>query len=213
MPRKRLVGTMAKKKPASAKVIAESALRQVKQLKREVEPKYVDLDTSTTVSTSGTIIYLHTIPEGDSDGARSGALINAKSVHGNMKLTIHGSATQTVVRLALVRVRDVNGGTPTISQCWSSGGTVGGTLALRNLQEAERYKVLWDKKVTLNSVSQPEKLVKFYQKLNSIKMRFNNTAGGNAECEGYGYFLFMISDEATNVPTVLYTTRFVFTDL
>ena len=119
-------------------------------------------------------------------------------------LSLNGSATTTRIRCMLVRDTRPNNSLPAVSDVLSSINV----NAFMNIDDQiKRFRVLHDKVIVLDSNNHREYVVKVYKKLNHhLKLNDTQTPVLN------DIFWLMVSDEATNTPSVSIQSRIRYYD-
>lgn len=174
-----------------------------------VEYKFYDTDDSVSLGTSGTIYNLAPIPQGDGSSSRDGRSIKLKSLFIKGSLQLNPSATTSRVRIMVVMKINNGLSAPVATDVLDT------VLmnSLRNLDNTDNIKVLYDKRFIIDSNRQSELYWQFYKKLNHRQQyQIGATAGVATVLERFGFYLIAFSDEATNTPTMLYTSRVRFID-
>lgn len=182
-----------------ALVLAKKVARMV-----NVEYKFYDYTTSQTPSSSGTIVNLFDPAQGDSATQRDGDSVKLMRVSGRINLDMHGSATTTSVRLILFRGKQENAVSYGVTDILQSASFV----APKAHHERFRSKILYDKTYSLVVGHNRTLNLNWNFKLfGHVQFVVNNTT-----IENGGLYMLLISDEATNVPTVTPYLRTSFTD-
>lgn len=194
--------------------LARYAYSGVKRLKRlvNVEQKKADTNiglTPTDAKTDTTYVsHLTAIAQGDTDQTRSGNSIKPLSLYVQGFVSKHASATATTVRMLIVRDKmqtaDSIPGTGTIIDS-DAGYQINAPL---NNETVGRFDILKDVKILVDSQT-PKRLFKYFITLDG-HIRYNGATSGDIQKNGL--FCCLVSDEATNTPTVAYTSRLTFAD-
>lgn len=180
--------------------------KRVNKLLAGIEVKYHDLQpiSQTPTSTTGVVLNISDLDEGDTVLTRSGEKVHAKRVWFKGEITIHASASKTKVRCMVIRQK--NNQVPAINGILQSG-----TI---NAPHSHQYRkltaVLMDRTYVLNSVSNP--MIQFNYNLKVDKNIAYSGAAGTDLADG-SIYLVLISNEATNTPTVSGYSRLSFTDM
>lgn len=188
--------------------VAYRAFKGVNYLKGIInsEKHHHTLNSSVTPSTSGSVISLHEIAQGDTDSTRTGNSILAKSLAFRFLINMNPSATQTYVRILLIQDKQQIADTgPSITDVLHSASV----QSLLLIQHIGRFQVLHDQVVDLDNSLRTTKMTKLYKKLHT-HIRYNGSAA--SDIQKNGYYLMVLSNEATNTPTVFYNTRLSFYD-
>ncbi len=190
---------------------AAQALAVAYSVKKLINVEYLRIATSFTAApnTTGSVVNMTAIAQGDTITNRQGNKIRAKQLLVQGKIQLHASATDSHVRMVLVR--DNNGSTvaPTIAELYGSAGNMlNNLLKVGDPQTNSRFSILWDKLVLINSDT-PTKGVHYTQSLDH-HIFFTGTAGTD---EGKGHiWLMIVSNEATNDPIVNILCQVVYID-
>ena len=181
---------------------AAKALTVAYAVKKLLNVEYKSLTTSFTVdpNSTGAVLHLTGMGQGDDFGERIGRKIRLKSINVQGSIVINASATATILRMMIVR--DNNGTTtqPAITDLFASASVFATNLNKRgDPQSNSRFSVLMDKFVQLDAVRQSQVKVKHYSQ-QDFHVYYSGTA---ATDEGKGaLYLFIASNEATNDPVV-----------
>lgn len=178
-------------------------------VKYYLNPEYKFLDwTNTTISPTAPEVYGDPswLAAGTSETTRTGNTVKFTSIQMHFSLTKATAATQTIVRLVLVSDISSNGVAPAYTDVFSSTSP----LAFVNKNNGRRFHILMDRLVTLDS-SYPQKIFRFYKKLQHHVKYLGNNASDAAL--GQGAIFFMVcSNESTNAPLVSTRSRVRFLD-
>lgn len=174
-----------------------------------VEFKNVDTSFSSSVDSSGTIQNIMSISQGDSNSQRDGRSVKFVSIALKGRMEINTSAVTTNVRVLLVRQLNMNQTLPTVLDVLQTS-TIN---SLRNLDNTDNVKVLYDKRWNLDPNSYNQKLFSINRKLN-IRPQYaiGNTGGGLTALERNGIYLLLLTSEAANTPTIAFESRLRFID-
>lgn len=191
---------------------SNKALRLARYAVRNLNVEYKFFDTGSTSalsSTAATILNLAPIPRGDSSSDRDGRSIKLKSLFVKGSLQLNASATTSRVRILIVLKINNNLLAPTALDVLD-------TLqmnSLRNLNNTDNIKVMYDKRFVIDVNRQSEIFFQFYKKLSHRQQyEINSTAGVATVLERMGFYIIAFSDEPTNTPNMLYTSRVRFID-
>lgn len=171
-----------------------------------VEFKQHNIQTAYTASTTGQIAQWTNIAQGDSDSTRDGSSIKIASIFARGYVQIHASATASIVRLILVLDKQTNQAIYASTDLLLTDEV---TSPL-NIDNGRRFKVLWDKVITL-SQDKPIVQFKYFKKL-PIHIRYDNSAAAITSLTQSSLSLLRLSNEATNTPTVHIDARLRYVD-
>jgi len=171
--------------------------------------KYDVSDTVAAVDTTGNVIHLNPVAQGDTDDTRDGNSILSKSIAVKLQCGKHASATASILRAMLVvDTQQVADTAPTVADILDSTGNK--VSAFLNSNSVGRFKILQDKRFQLTSTTLIERFISFGASLKGMHCRFNGTAG--TDMQKNAVYLVLVSDEAANCPSVQYTSRYSFYD-
>lgn len=186
--------------------------RDVKTIKNMVNVEYKahDNDNSTTPSSSGSLILLNGISQGDGESNRDGVQVRYKSCEHSVVVSQHTSATQTILRWLLFIDLQPDGSTPGMSEVLDTSSAPA-YMAARNLDNRSRFLILKDKSFAMSSTGTRMHAWKYFRKLD-LKTLYTGTGSLIGNIKNHSLFLLLVSSEATNTPTVVYHNRLRFID-
>lgn len=205
MVRRRPMRRFRRRGRRSTKAVAYKALKLAKKANKLPELKQNEITWSaTSVSSSGTMEELSVVAAGTGNNQKVGDRINPTSLRFRGTMNIHASATSSLVRLIIFR--------------WNSGlftTTVGDILVAGTIKsfksQDKRFEseILYDRVFKLNSVERPELFFQGKLKLKKPIAYAGGASAANRNSIGY----LILSDEATNTPTVDISSRMWFRDV
>lgn len=150
------------------KLSSSRVMRDVQQLRSliNVERKFLDLQLAPTAiagSGAGNVVLMNGIAQGADYNQRNGNSIKMNSVHIEGFLTLDASQANDCIKLSLILDRQPNGTIATFGDCYDLT-TVPGSIALRNSDTVDRYKVLKTKDVVLSTAGKTKVFFKFLYK-------------------------------------------------
>ncbi len=191
---------------------AAQALTVAYAVRKLINVEYHRVAVSFTAdpNTSGAVVNLTAIAQGDDTNDRQGNKIRLKQLLVQGKITLN-STTATDSHVRMVIVRDNNGSTtqPSIAELYGSvANFTNNLLKVGDPQTNSRFSVLWDKFIIVDT-DKPSKAVAYSQSLDSHCF----FSGTGATDEGKGaIYLFISSNEATNDPVVNILGQVVYID-
>ncbi len=189
------------------------ALKKVNKLMKAIERKRIDTKISSTSGTAGTIVPLSlTQPGSDGEADRIGNKISLSSIYFPYSIRMNTADDFVQMRVMIVLDKQVNGATFALADLLQFTATEENIVSPYNLDGALRFKVLYDKKHSLNQGARPNLTAKMYSPLNGILARYSGATAVIGGVENTGLFLVHISDEATNSPVILGQARVRFRD-
>jgi hypothetical protein len=204
MPKRIPYATMAKQ-------VYGDVLPYMKSLKNllNVEDKYVDVANTAGFSSTATLILLNGVLQDDTENGRVGISIKSVSLDFNMTLTINSSATATYVRMFIVRDEQPNGAAFTYGTFVSSQTDV---RTLTNVNFEQRFYTYADELFALNSNGQQNQVFRTRIPINFHTYFDDSDVGDVTDISKNSLYLVLVSNEATNTPTIGYYSRYWFVD-
>jgi len=183
------------------------------------EQKVIDTGTVTTTSDqTGDVYLLNGVAIGTDFDARIGRKINLKSIYARFHFQSPGSQTGDHIRVMLVYDSQVN--SPVAVPLVTDILKVADFLSPMNLNNRDRFKVLYDKSVTMSGVTVAAgaitggtpipKTLKCYKKLN-LDQIFSGTAATIGSIATGAIYLLVISLQ-DDLNTTYYNVRIRFED-
>jgi len=168
-----------------------------RRMMMDPEKKSVDSDFGFPVTQGGTFTFLNGVAQGVTQTTRIGRRALFASVHLNWCIGLNPTNQKPqCVRMSLLLDKQPNGGFPLAGQIYTQQTTILAPLGMRNLDEVNRFKVLWSKKVRLNLGQQVNMGTLFKRlRLSSVYA----TAGPAITDITNNSLLVYVSGDATNV--------------
>lgn len=165
-----------------------------------------DFAQTDTPANTGLITHITGMAQGDTDSSRSGNSIYVRGLLLRYTSTINASATNTFVRVMVVRDnQQVGDNVPTVANVLDSLTVI----SPLNNETVGRFSVIYDKVHTLQVANNTAGYVKQYFKMNS-HVRYNGA--GASDIQKNGLYVLTLSSEATNTPSVAWQTRLFYRD-
>ncbi len=196
-------------KASQALHTATAALALAKMLKSliNVERKYNINANSVLAVNTGVSYLLNGTAQGDDDTDRNGRSVKATSVFTRLSVAKNALATNTAVRLIVYWDRQANGAAPATTDVLETASY----LSALNKDYGKRFSVVWDTTCSVNTAGTTFKLIKRYAKLNR-HVEYIGTTSGIGSIGANALYIMLISNEATNTPTVAFNNTFRFID-
>ncbi len=191
---------------------AARALAVAYAVKKLINVEFKTITTSFTSdpNTTGSVVNLTAIAQGDTIANRQGNKIRSKYLKVSGNVRINASATSTHLRLVIVRDNNGNTTQPAIADLFPDVGSFfGNKNKSGDPQSNSRFTVLWDKFIMLDVVGLEQVPIGWSTELDH-HIYFTGT-GATDEGKGHLY-LFIASNEATNDPAVQVDSMFKFID-
>lgn len=190
---------------------AKYAWQGVKYLTGLVNSEMYKFDSQQSgqpATSSGSVIHLTAIAQGDGDGARTGNSIMVRSVNikGNLIFNTGASKLFQPVRLIVFQDSQQVGDTyPTTTQLLENATT----YSHLNSDTVGRFKILHNKVYNLNTGANAGIVYQINLPMQS-HVRYNGTAG--TDIQKGGLYLLWMSNETVNYPTIDYEARVSYHD-
>lgn len=183
---------------------AWSATKYIKSL-INVETKFFDVtQTGLSISSSGSIYPLSQIAGGSAYNQRDGNSVKAVSNLCRLSAVLNSPAESVFIRCIIFTDAEQRASTPAVSDVLESVGY----LSPINHINGSRFQVVSDTllvlKKDMNAISK-----KYFRKLNS-HIKFSSATSTDTK-EG-NFYMLLLSDQATNVPTVNFLNRLRYVD-
>ncbi len=196
-----------------AKHPGKLALKKVNKMMRNTEKKRIDTSVSSLASTTAIITPISlTAPGSDGDADRIGNVIALESVLCNYSLRMNTADDFTNIRVMIIKDKQVSGSQFAIADLLQYTSSEVAVTSPLNLDGALRFKVLYDRKHSLNQGAKPNATAKFWRNLGGIKARYSGATAVIAGVKNTGLFIVFLSDKSMNQPTIVYQTRVRFSD-
>jgi hypothetical protein len=172
-----------------------------------VEFKHFDVFDSANVTDGLTIVQLSNIAQGDTVSTRDGDSCKVTNMLLSITSKIHASATNSFVRVMLVRDNQTNGAIFTTANLLEGDEY----LSPANPSNKDRFTIYYDKLFALSNTG--EGCVKDnMNKEVSFHIQFGAATAAITSLRGKSLALCFISDESTNYPTIDYRSRLTYVD-
>lgn len=194
--------------------LAQKAWSATKYLKGLVNSEKFNADRSFTLGAVQSDIYgLVRIAQGDGESERTGNSILCRSIYLRGFMQVNSAVSgNTRVCLCLVQdtqqIADTN---PTVLDIFNSLNPEAMINRSNTNNTAGRFKIIWRKNYNLTPAtgSTPSINIDKYFKVYS-HVKYNGS--GSQDLQKNGYYLVMLTSEATNFPTISLTSRVNYHD-
>ncbi len=173
------------------------------------ETHYIDTSFTDPVSSTATIEDLSLVAQGDTEVTRSGNSILFKDILMRFAVTQHVNATTTFIRMVIFIDHQNDGVQITHAELMDITGS---TLSHLNKDVGKRVTILKDMYIELDDSRSQSWSSKVYFSLANIRAKYIGTGATAASLGSNSLHIFMMSDQATNTPTVSWESRVKFYD-
>lgn len=178
-----------------------------------VEKKFIDNSVTAAVSNTAQITLINGVATGTDNTERTGDSIKMSGIRLNGYYTLNASATNDLIRVAIIMDRQVNGSAPSYTDIYES---TGGVVAQRNKNTVDRFVVLKDYQLQLSTAGDTIKKIDCYIKLASggkdVHTKYNGNTNGIASVYTNAVYLVVLGTQPTNTSTQSIITRVRFID-
>jgi len=172
-----------------------------------VEVKFSDIAIGpvTTLNTAASMVCLNGIATGTDYNQRIGREIVLRSNLTRINVVVGANNTNTIVRCILFMDMQANGAVATVTQLLQATNV----YSPLNLNNRDRFKVIWDKQYALNSTTNYNIFEKWYAKIKKSCTYTGTSDQISSISTGALYMLVYCNDDTT---VVNYYNRLRFTD-
>lgn len=186
---------------------AWSGMRYIKGL-INVERKFFDVTAVTSPDNSGTVINLSNIAEGTDYNNRDGNSILLQNLLFRVNTSGNVAGNNIFVRAIIFADNYQTGTDPTVLNLLETAST----NSPLNHVTSKRFTIYKDFKWTLDLYNPTKTMKKYIKFPQSTHIKYQNTTGADASNWEGSLYLLLISDQATNKPSVDWYARLRFTD-
>lgn len=178
------------------------------------EIKVFDTFSNSTADYNGALASLTNIPQGDDFVERTGRRIVTKSLQVTINWLMATAAVATTCRFMIIQDLDMqdSGSLPSVANVLQNSGAATVIVSLRNRDPLylKRFKVLYDKCVTLSKTGGQGATMKYYKKI-AFPITFSGTAAADS-AQNTLMFLVCSNEVTSNLPGYSIATRLRYTD-
>lgn len=197
----------------SAMEIASKALTIALALKKlmNVEKKFKEIAASQTPGTGGAVTYLTAIGQGDTQNERQGNSLKAYANNLSYTINMSSMASDTLVRVMLVKDQVSDGTPPTINDILETTFSGAGQAHYNPNYAGSRFSILYDRKHALSINGSRIQNGKSNLKL-SHHVKYKGTTSGQLDAQSGHLYLITWSNETVNWPTLVVSNVFRYVD-
>lgn len=200
----------ARRKKFTSRPSIAPLYRQVRALAEliNVERKVAESSFSGSVNTSGNLVLLNGLTLGDTKYTRDGQSIKMNSILMRWTASLNASATRTTMRVIIFVDKQANAAAPTIANVLDSVST----YSPMNLDYGSRFRIMYDRFLTLDDVNTAFRHGKVFKKLNFHCKYDTSNNGDITDITTNSVYLLLLSNEPTNTPSFAMDCRMRFID-
>lgn len=176
------------------------------------ETKYFErANIDTTVTNAGQIYDMFAPDQGTGVTNRIAQVVQPSMIRGRIIFTLQSTTVENYVRIMVFRWHQDSGtDAPQVAELLTDTDSNISTLSFCNWDKRQRYTVLFDKTVQLETKDTLEKQVKFNL---SSKKRWTATDTGTPSTHKGGIYMLVISNSLTSPPYIRGVFRITFKDV
>lgn len=198
MPYRKNNNRNRKRKPNMAQ-----RLQQLERQARKNKPELISYSKAVASTAPSTTAAVSTVfePYFSSQNKIVGNSIQMKSIHIKCALSLHASATASLVRFIIVQYKE--DGLPTPTDYLEASNIV----STRNIEHQYEFQTLYDRVHSVDS-DDPKK----YWDIRVKPKLPLNYVPASTTIANQGVYMILVSDEATNTPTLSYSYQVMYCD-
>lgn len=174
-----------------------------------IETKFVDVNGNDTSAQAGTVTYLNPIAQGTNLSDRIADSIRVQGLWFAAAAAVN--TNNSSLRIIIVKDNENGGAAPAGSDILQNAGGAGAALSAYNYINRDRFTIVFDELMVLNTVSPPTDCLKYESSLN-FHIKFRGTGATAASAAEGSLWLVTLTDLAATQPTLRYTMRVLYTD-
>ncbi len=186
-------------------------LNEVRKLINIEEKELVTTAGSVGFDVNGALVPISRIAQGTNYTERIGNSIKMQRIEVRGRIFKNASASNSVIRILLVRDLDGYGSVPAVTDIMETVGSSAAPCTQYDWLNRKRFSILFDEFLTLSSTGDSGAVFEVHLPHEGHIQYLGTTAAAASDGKGSMYMLF-ISDETTNTPTYTFSSRIVFTD-
>lgn len=191
--------------------VANAAWSGVKAIKKLINVEIKDyslIGFTTSTNSSGQLINLSEIPQGDGAGSRDGDSVKPQYFKGNFTVYNHASANLfTQFRVIIFKHKQANGTTPAVTDILETPTC----FQLTKRTEEYRFTILYDNCFIMKPPYSGSKDIVNFKVRVPMEGHIKFVTGATTYESG-GLYMLLLADQATNTPSLYYNTRLTYTD-
>jgi len=177
-----------------------------------IEEKFSDVNASQSPDQNGAVTCLSQLAQGTTMNTRVGNSVRVQRFSLRARVAVNSAVTTfSVVRVAIIRDMEGQGTAPTCADIFETVGTSAAPRQPFDWLNRKRFAVLYDTFLIVSPDTWSARAVYYEIDLAKHVLYRGTTAAAASDGEG-SIYIVSLSDEATNTPTVSYSSRMTYTD-
>ncbi len=207
--RKRVYGQAARLGMSDAKKALAIARATAALL--NVEHKVHSFQVSQNVSSTGSVVSISDIAQGDTSASRDGNSIRLKSLQVRSTATTNNTAntSSSVLRWLVVKDNDNQGELPAVADIIEAANV---RANMNVLAYPNRFNVIMDKTICMNKDYTTQAKKACWDRYKKLNFHLKFSSSGTNDYKDNALFLVLVSDEATYQPSCVSEFRLRFID-
>lgn len=209
-----------KRRPLRTRPANATMVRRIIERTAEAKELYTS-DSTEPVTTTGAVVCINQIAQGDDINNRTGKSIKTKQIDIQYRVASQTSNVNGVAQVALVHDSQPNGTNATYSQIFDSSNVNAGMCFRNTANFADRFKIYWcdqlpetetDDVATNGYTHRGRKFISLKIDDKRAEVRYGGTTAATPNT-GAWYLIFGDGVNTTTNCTIQYTCKFQFTDM
>lgn len=168
--------------------------------------------TNNPITDTGVISQCTNIPQGDTVQSRDGNQLKITQMIFNYMITSNVSSVSSAVRVMIVHDKQTNGAIWTPADLFADASVFDVQVSPLNIDNNHRFRILYNKLHVIPFGSARSAVNRRFIKKMALKLRFKSSTPSIADLTQDSLSVFMVSNEATNTPTVTFNMRLRYVD-
>ncbi len=168
----------------------------------------------TTPTTTATVQNVSALISGAGAAGRNGDKVHAKSISFQGSYLKNGASVSTLMRFMIFRDNEGTTTAPTLAEIFDSESDFFDNHQRSvGIQPMKRFTVIWDKMIVMNESFDGQATAGTWKMKKRLNFNILYSGAASTDEGKNSLWLMTISDEATNVPSVVGDIVFEYTDL
>lgn len=189
-------------------------LHEIAKIKKQlnVEMKWLDTFSAlTAISTTPQIVQVTNTQQGSTAETRVGEQIKLTSLYFKYTLEANANAVNTFTRILIIQDMQTNGAIYTAADVFENSSGNADIVSPLNLKNKYRYRILYDKIHNFQDTGRKTAQDSFYKSIQML-IRYKSNNGDITDLSSNSLSIYLVSNQATNTPSINYSMRLRFVD-
>lgn len=178
-----------------------------------IETKFLDVVTNAaSINTTGGTYCVSQLAQGLTSTTRVGDSLRIQHLELRGRVVANGSATSSCFRVLMFRDLDGYGTLPTMADVLEYNAVVDAPRSPYKYNKLQRFSILFDELIEIQTSTGVSSVPFTFSTAHQGHVLYLGTSAAAASNGKGSVYMGFVSDEATNTPTVSFTSRMTFTD-